>query len=393
MRKLKFGLFGRIVVAILLGVGLGFAFAHCGAVGDLGVRTFKTFNVLFSLVLKFIVPLLILGLVTPAIADVGRGAGKMLLVVMALSYFSTVAAGFFAYGAASELLPHYVSEGLIAKAGNGKVFEPFFTLKIPPVCDVVTALVLAFLVGLGIVATQADAVLRAFNQFKAIVEWALAKAFVPLLPVYILTVTAELTASGRLSAVAGSAVKLALVCLAMNLAILVVQYLVAGVVARRNPFVAFARMIPAYLTGWGTCSSAATIPVTLRQVRQNGVSEQTANLVVPLCANVHLAGSMANVVAYSAGILALYGLPIELGPYTHFILMMSVVAVASPGVPGGCVLAAGAFVDSILGFTPEMYALMVAIYMALDGMGTACNLTGDGAIALIVDTIKRRRTL
>ena len=380
MTLAKLPLIVKLVLAAGVGVTCGFVLPDCG------LRMLSTIQALFSQFIKFLVPLIILGFVTPAIAETGKGAGRVLLLTMGVASASTLFAGYFSYWSSAEVFPSLLGGTAIATTEAARTFPVYFTLKIPPMVDVVTALVLAFIVGLGIVATQADAVLRIFNQFKAIVEWTLAKAFVPLLPVYILTVTAELTASGRLSAVADSAVKLALVCLALNLAILVMQYVIAGIAARRNPFVALARMIPAYLTGWGTCSSAATIPVTLRQVRQNGVSEATANLVVPLCANVHLAGSMANVVAYSAGILALYGLPIELGPYTHFILMMSIVAVASPGVPGGCVLAAGAFVDSILGFTPEMYALMVAIYMALDGMGTACNLTGDGAIALIVDS-------
>ena len=144
-------------------------------------------------------------------------------------------------------------------------------------------------------------------------------------------------------------------------------------------------MMPAYLTGWGCCSSAATIPVTLRCSLSNGVSRETAELVVPLCSSVHLAGSTCNMVAYAAGLLLMAGDPVSIGPFTHFIFMLSIVAVASPGVPGGVVLASAGIVESALGFSPERYALMVAIYMALDGMGTACNLTGDGAIALVVD--------
>lgn len=384
-RRFSLPLLAKLAIAAGVGVACGFLLP------DGGLRALMTVQAIFSQFIKFLVPLIILGFVTPAIADTGNGAGRILLLTMGVAYASTLFAGYFAYGMSASLFPFLLGGSAMAATDTVKIFPVYFTLRIPPIADVVTALVLAFIGGLGIVATRADAVCRVSQQVKAIVEWTLAKAFVPLLPVYILTVMAELTASGRLSAVAGSAVKLAVACLTLNLAILVVQYVIAGVIAGRNPFRAIGNMVPAYLTGWGTCSSAATIPVTLRQVRRNGVSEATANLVVPLCANVHLAGSMANVVAYSAGILAMYGLPIEFGNYTHFILMMSIVAVASPGVPGGCVLAAGAFVDSALGFTPEMYALMVAIYMALDGMGTACNLAGDGAIALIVDRYYSRR--
>ena len=148
-------------------------------------------------------------------------------------------------------------------------------------------------------------------------------------------------------------------------------------------------MMPAYLTGWGCCSSAATLPVTLRQTRKNGVSGKIADLVIPLCANVHLAGSMANMVVYTAGFIVLFGGEISFVKYLEFMFMLSIIAVASPGIPGGVVLASATIAESALGFSPERYALVIATYMALDGMGTACNLTGDGAIALIMDKLSR----
>ena len=180
-----------------------------------------------------------------------------------------------------------------------------------------------------------------------------------------------------------------LLALAVTTAVVVMQYVVAGAVAGRNPFRALWTMLPAYLIGWGCCSSAATLPYTLRQTKLNGVSDDTADLVIPLCANVHLAGSMANMVVYAAGLLVLGGETMTMGAFTEYILMISVIAVASPGVPGGVVLASASVAEAALGFTPERYAIMIAIYMALDGMGTACNLTGDGAIALIVDRLGR----
>ena len=200
---------------------------------------------------------------------------------------------------------------------------------------------------------------------------------------------ADLTASGKFAAVGGGCVKIMLMALAVTTAVLLIQYLVAGVIARRDPLRALWTMLPAYLVGWGCCSSAATLPYTLRQTKKNGVSSETADLVIPLCANVHLAGSMANMVVYAAGLLLLMGETATFGAFTEYILMISVIAVASPGVPGGVVLASAAVAEAALGFTPERYAIMIAVYMALDGMGTACNLTGDGAIALIVDRLRR----
>ena len=385
MRKLKFGLFGRIVVAILLGVGLGFAFAHCGAVGDLGVRTFKTFNVLFAQVLKFIVPLLILGLVTPAIADVGKGAGKMLFVVMALSYLSTVAAGFFAYGSASELLPHYVSEGLIAKAGNGKVFEPFFTLKIPPVCDVLTALALSFMVGVGIVFTGAEGLRRGADEFGAIVKLTIMKVIIPGLPVYIMTMICEMTASGKFAATAGTMFKVIGTGWSLTVVYLVILYVLAGIVSRRNPFAALWNMLPAYLTGLSIASSSAVIPVTLDCCEKNGISKDIRNFVVPLCANVHMVGSAIKLLTSAYAIVIIYNLDLSFGLVANFIFMMAIAAVAAPGVMGGVLMASVGLLESILHFTPEQTALMMTFYLALDGYGPAANVTGDAAIALVCD--------
>ena len=229
---------------------------------------------------------------------------------------------------------------------------------------------------------------RAARELREIVSRALANVFVPLLPLYVFATMADLTASGRLAAVGGGCLKIMGMALATTTAVLLVQFTVAGIVARKNPLKALWTMLPAYLTGWGCCSSAATIPYTLAQTRKNGVSESTAGLVIPLCANVHLAGSMANMVVYAAGLAVMAGDALPLGAFTHYILLVSITAVASPGVPGGVVLACASVAEAALGFSPERYAIMIAVYMALDGMGTACNLTGDGAIALIVDRFR-----
>ena len=199
---MKIGLFGRVLIAIAVGVGLGWLFSCCGAAGNVGVRTFKTFNVLFSQVLKFIVPLLILGLVTPAIANAGRGAGKMLLAVMAFSYLSTCAASFFAYFTAGRLLPLYVARGAVAAAGKTGAILPYVDVKIPPVCDVLTALALAFMVGIGIVATNAVRIKAASDEFARIVTLTIQRVIIPGLPIYIMTMICEMTASGKIGAMA-----------------------------------------------------------------------------------------------------------------------------------------------------------------------------------------------
>ena len=382
MRKIRIGLLPRLFIALALGAAIGFY------APEWLLRSMNCFRDSFGQFIKFFVPFIIIGLVTPAIADTGRSAGRTLLLTMGIAYASTLFAGYFAYAVSRGVFPLIMSGGLNKAAAH--TFPAYFSIKIPPFMDVTTALAVAFLVGLGIVSSKAEILERAAQELRTIVSRALGSVFVPLLPFYVLATMADLTASGRLAQVGGGCLKIMGVALATTTVILIVQFTVAGVVARRNPFTALWTMLPAYLTGWGCCSSAATIPYTLAQTRKNGVSEETADLVIPLCSNVHLAGSMANMVVYAAGLAVLAGEALPFGAFTEYILMVSVTAVASPGVPGGVVLACAAVAETALGFSPERYAIMIAIYMALDGMGTACNLTGDGAIAIVVDRFHKR---
>ena len=382
--KKKIGILPRLFIAIALGAVIGL-YAPAWV-----MRSLNCFRDTFGQFIKFFVPFIIIGLVTPAIADTGRTAGRTLLVTMGIAYASTLFAGYFAYGVSCGVFPLIMSGGLQDAAT--RAFPAYFSLKIPPFMEVTTALAVAFLVGLGIVASKAETLERAAHELRDIVARALETVFVPLLPFYVLATMADLTGSGRLALVGGGCLKIMGVALATTTAVLVVQFTVAGIVARRNPFKALWTMLPAYLTGWGCCSSAATIPYTLAQTRKNGVSEETADLVIPLCANVHLAGSMANMVIYAAGLAVLAGDALPFGAYTEYILMVSITAVASPGVPGGVVLACASVAEAALGFSAERYAIMIAVYMALDGMGTACNLTGDGAIAMLVDKFRTGKT-
>jgi len=380
--KLKLGLLPRLFFALAVGIVIGL----CAP--DWVIRSTNCFRDLFGQFIKFFVPFIIVGLVTPAIAETGKGAGRMLLVTMGIACVSTLCAGYFAYGVSSTVFPRLVDAQALDAAAAAKALPAFFSLKIPPVMDVTTALVTSFMLGLGMIAVRAETLQRAMSELRDVVSLTIAKAFVPFLPAYVMTVLADLTASGKLAAVGGGSVKIMLVALLTTTSVLILQYLVAGAIAHRNPFKALWTMLPAYLTGWGCCSSAATIPYTLAQTKKNGVSDETADLVIPLCANVHLSGSMTNMVVYAAGLMVLMGETLPIGAFTEYILMISVIAVASPGVPGGVVLASASVAEAALGFTPERYAIMIALYMALDGMGTAVNLTGDGAIALIVDRLK-----
>ena len=377
--KVKIGLFGKVVIAILLGVAFGSVLPECG------IRLFKTFNVLFSQVLKFIVPMLILGLVTPAISDVGKGAGKMLLAVMALSYISTAAAGFFAYGCSMEFMPLYIVKGSIAAGAEGVKFLPYFDLKIPPLCDVLTALAIAFMIGLGVSFTGSDLLKRVMNEFGEVVKLTIMKVIIPGLPIYILTMICELTASGKLATMAGTLFKVIGTGWVLTISFLIILYTVVCTVARKNPALSLWRMLPAYLTGISICSSSAVIPVTLECCRKNGISKDVCDFTVPLCANVHMVGSATKLLSGIVAISLIYDQPVPVSAIVNFTFMMAVAAVAAPGVMCGVLMASVGLVESIIGFNAEQVALLITFYSALDGYGPAANVTGDGAIAILVD--------
>ena len=384
MRFLKEYALARLFVAMAAGCLAG-AFAP-----ECVIRALNSFGATFAAFIKFIVPLIIVALVTPAIAAAGRGARSLLLATLALAYASTLAAGAFAFGVADALFPRILGGSLLAAHGAVREFPAYFTLAMPPVFGVVTAMGLAFTFGLAMAAVKCETLERMFAEMKEVVSLVLAKALVPLLPAYIFTVVADLAARRVLAQTGAESLKLAVVAIVVTVSLLLVQYTLAGIVARRNPLKALATMSRAYFTGLGCCSSAATIPVTLKCMAANGVSDETANLVAPLCANIHLAGSMAKITIFSAGFVVLAGGEISAAAFAEYILMLSVLAVAAPGVPGGMVLAAAPIAESVLGLAPSHYAVLIAAYLSIDGVGTACNLTGDGAIALIVDQIRAR---
>ena len=386
MKKIKLSLFVKVLIAIALGAAFGLI------APEVLVRLFKTFNVLFAQILKFIVPLLVLGLVTPAIYGLGKGAGKMLLIVVGVAYVSTVCAGLFAYGSASAFLPHILQVGdLSADAASTKTFEPYLDLKIKPLCDILTALCLSFMVGVCCIYIKGDTLRHWFDEFGEVVKMTIEKAIIPLMPFYIFTMMCEMSAAGKLAVVVGTGAKVIATGVALSILYLVMQYLVAGAIAGKNPFKCLYNMLPAYLTGFSICSSSAVIPVTQKCTLKNGVSEEVANFVVPLCSNVHMCGSVIKLATTAVAVAFMMGTPLEFSVFLKFILMLAVATVASPGVMSGVLMASVGFLESMLGFTPEMIALLMAIYLALDGYGPACNVTGDGAIALVVDRISNHK--
>ena len=384
---MKIGLLGRILIAIALGIALGHIFTLPW------VRIFATFNSIFGQFLGFIIPLIILGLVTPAIADIGKGAGKLLLITVGIAYADTVVAAILSYATGTTFFPSLIGNGSQTLETVEKSAEilPYFTINIPATIDVMSALVLSFIVGLGI-AYGGHTVLRgATNEMKAIIVGVIERVIIPLLPVYIFGIFLNMTFSGDVMRMMTVFAKIIVVIFALHIFVLLYQYLIAGAIVRKNPFRLLANMFPAYLTALGTSSSAATIPVALKQTRKNGVSEGVAGFVIPLCATVHLSGSAMKITACAFTIALLEGLPTDFPLFLHFIMVLAIFMVAAPGVPGGAIMASLAPLGSILGFGENEQALMIALYIAMDSFGTACNVTGDGAIALVVDKLNRNK--
>ncbi len=384
--KIKLGLFVKVLIAICLGALLGLV------APEVLVRIFKTFNVLFAQFLKFMIPLLVLGLVTPAIANMGRGAGKMLIAVIGIAYLSTICSGFFAHICASNAFPHYLRAGeLSQETMAAKEFLPYFDIKIPPLCDIMTALVLSFIVGICIIFTEAEVLKKGCDEFGAIVKLTIEKAIIPLLPWYIFTMICEMSAKGVIAVVLGSGAKVILTGIVLTLIWLVIQYCIAGAIAGKNPFKCLWNMVPAYLTAFSICSSSAAIPVTSSCAKKNGLSEDIVDFTIPLCSTVHMCGSTIKLAVSAIAVAYIFGVEVPFPVYAHFALMQGIAAVAAPGVMGGVLMASVGLLESIMGFTPDQTALVMTLYLALDGYGPGCNVTGDGAIALVIDKIFKKK--
>lgn len=386
--KIRIPLIIRVIIAIILGVVMGNLFTLPW------IRLFATFNSIFSQFLGFMIPLIIVGLVAPAIADIGNKAGKMLLVTVIVAYVDTVLSGFIAYGTGIWLFPEMIaSSSDIGNIDKAMEIQPYFTIQIPAIIDVMAGLVLAFIMGLGIAYTKANTLLHGFSEFREIVNRVISKAIIPLLPLYIFGIFLQMTFSGEAYQILFVFAKIILVIFVLHIFILLYEFVIAGGMIRRNPFSLLIKMLPAYFTALGTSSSAATIPVTLRQTLKNGVSEGVAGFVVPLCATIHMSGSAMKITACALTVCLLHGMPYDIGLFTHFILLLGICMVAGPGVPGGAVMAALAPLSSVLGFDADAQALIIALYIAMDSFGTACNVTGDGAIALVIDKYFGKQTV
>ena len=380
----KLGLLPKLIIGLIAGIIIG----KIGFIPLL--RVMLTFNGLFGNFLQFVIPLIILGFVAPGIGDLGKKAGKLLAVTTVLAYGSTIVSGSLAFFTNSILLRKILPAGAALAEGShpeAGLLTGYLTVDMPPIMGVMTALLMAFTLGIGIAVVEGTTIKNFMNEVQTIVEKIITNIIIPFLPLYVAGIFANMTYAGEIVKIMSVFAKVFGIIIILHFVILLVQYTIAGTLSGANPILLIRKMLPAYFTAIGTQSSAATIPVTLNQTKQNGVNEGIADFTIPLCATIHLSGSTITLVSCSMAVMMLNGMPITFSGMFGFILMLGVTMVAAPGVPGGAVMAALGLLESMLGFGPELTSLMIALYLTQDSFGTACNVTGDGAIAIIVNRI------
>ena len=388
MKRFKeWGLLPKVLIAIAAGILCSFFFP------DALTRVFVTFNSIFSNFLGLFIPIIILGLIAPGIFELGKGAGRLLLITAGIAYLSTVLAGLFSYATCRLTYPALLGDAAVSLGNidmSAHELKPYFVIEMPPLMSVTTSLVLAFVIGLSLIGIRGESFRNVMLELRDMVFLVISKVIIPILPIFIFGIFLKMGAEGNVGPVLGMFLKIILIIFVMHITVLVLQFCIAGAIAGKNPFKALWTMLPAYVTALGTQSSAATIPVTRAQVIKNGVNPDVADFVVPLCATIHMSCSILKIVACAYAISLSMGLDVSLGTYAGFVLMLGITMIAAPGVPGGAIMAALGLLASMLGFDAGMQGLMIALYIAMDSFGTAGNVTGDGAISLIIDKIKQK---
>ncbi len=383
---------GNLIWSVILMIALGIVLGLYMPLWF--VRIFITFNGIFSSILSFIVPLLILALVTSAITETGKGAGKMLVWTLALAYTSTVLSGLFSYLVGDTIFPQLVTihtrvNGSMVGVMPKEALAPYFTFDFPPMMDTMSALLLSFMIGLTALKFDSPFLQGGVKELRNVVMLVIEKVIIPLLPIFILGIFMKMTFDGEMKIVTQVYLKIIGIMIILLIIVLLIQYLIAGWVSKRNPFKLFRSMLPAFMTAFASSSSAATLPVTLACAEKTGARKNVINFVIPMCANIHLSGASVRTIAIIIATMLMYNTPYSMAQMIGFILIFSITVLAAPGIPGGVIMAAIGMIQAMLGFNEEMIAITVTLNIALDSLGTAVNVCGDGALLMIVNRIIR----
>ncbi|GHT11167.1 sodium:dicarboxylate symporter family protein [Bacteroidia bacterium] len=378
MKKILKSLPFKLIVGLLLGIAIGL-YAN-GAV----IQVVVTLQRLAGQVIMFIVPLIIIGFIAPSITQLGSNASKMLGIALTIAYVSSVGAAFFSTAAGYSIIPHLnIATSVDA---NRELPRVIFDLQIPQVMSVMSALVFSVLIGLAAVWTKAVKVIAAFDEFQEIVIAVVTKVVIPLLPFFIGFTFAGLAYEGSITQQLPVFLVVILIVIVGHFVWMALLYGIAGAYSRTNPFRVIKHYAPAYITAVGTMSSAATLPVALSCARKSdALRPDMVSFGIPLFANIHLCGSVLTETFFVMIVSqVLYGTLPALPTMILFCLLLGIFAIGAPGVPGGTVMASLGLISGVLGFDAAGTALMLTIFALQDSFGTACNVTSDGALTLIL---------
>lgn len=377
--KGEWGLINKLLMGIALGVVVGLL------ASESIMAVIASIKYIIGQFIFYTIPLVIIAFIAPAITKLRHNANKMLGAGLTISYLSAIGAATMAYMAGLVIIPHMSVPTSLESLRQ--LPEAAFQMNIPPIMSVMTALVTAIVLGVTALATKATAIEKALFEFENMMMMVVKKMVIPVLPLFIATTFAGLAYQGTLTQQLPVFLKVVLLALLGHAVWLVVLYSIAGAISGKNPYEVIRHYGPAYLTAVGTMSSAATLPVALSCARKSKVlSQETVDFMVPMGSTIHLCGSVLTETFFCMVIsLMLYGSLPSFGTMAMFIVLFGIFAVGAPGVPGGTVMASMGIVVGVLGFDPAGVALLLAVFALQDSFGTACNVTGDGAITLMLE--------
>lgn len=394
-KKITVGLVPKLLIAIGLGVLIG----QMTFIPDFILQIPVTFSALFSSLLAFIIPLMIVGFVVKGISDLTDGAGKLLGLNALLAYSNTLIGGFIAYLLASTLFPLFIDASVRETVQTeGSELAPLFTLPLEPLFGVTSAIVFAFLFGVFISwlrkEQKGEVMYNFFAEFGAIITQILRMLIIPGLPFYIFGNFLNLSYSGAVFSLLSVFWRVFVVVISLQLLLITLLFIFAGLYTGKNPITLLKNQIPGYFTALGTQSSAATIPVNMECARKNGVSKEIREFVIPLSATIHLMGSVVTITSCVTAVLLMFDMPHSFGMMAAFIATLGVALVAAPGAPGGAIMSALPFVYMVgIDPTGTLGNLLISLYITQDSFGTAANVSGDNAIALVIDKVYEKHIL
>lgn len=387
----KLGLLPKLIAGIAIGILIGLFLPESI------VRIVVTFSSLFGSFLRFVVPIMIIAFVISGISSLSHGAGKLLAITTILSYASTVIAGLGAFAVVYNVFPTFINSNMLNNISQSNIepLKPYFAISIPPMIDVTSAIVFSFMIGISISSLRnkkiGDTLYNVFDELSSIISLVLKKIVIPFIPLFIMGTFANMTYTGQVAKIISMLWKVFLIVICLHTVCLLIQFICAGIIGKKNPLKLMKNQVPGYVAALGTQSSAACIPVNSICAEKNGISEEIRNFVIPLCSNIHMAGSVITITCCVTAVLMMYNLPMSVEKMIPFIMTLGIAMVASPGVPGGSIMAALPFM-TLIGISPEgtLASLLIALHITQDSFGTAANVSGDNAIAVIVDAIYKK---